>query len=552
TISLIFIIFTPQLVGPGSTRCSGRVEVFHSGSWGTVCDDGWDLNDAQVVCRQLNCGTALSAPGSAHFGQGSNPTWLDDVACSGRESSLTECQHPGFGTEDCGHNEDAGVICSEKTELSRVELVPCSGNSFIKLIEAEVHRVLPLWWLSSRRNPTTSVQLIDKTPRRSNSGGRGKTIISPKWSFGEIIIINDCLHHGILNSVEFNFKVQTTTLRIRLAGSGSGSGSGSGPGPGSTWCSGRVEVFHSGSWGTVCDDGWDLNDAQVVCRQLNCGTALSAPGSAHFGEGSEPTWLDDVACCGRESSLTACRHPGFGREDCVHKEDAGVICSGERLWVEVLVGPGSTRCSGRVEVFHSGTWGTVCDDGWDLNDAQVVCRQLNCGTAVSAPGSALFGQGSEPTWLDDVACSGSESSLTACRHPGFGTENCGHSEDAGVICSGETFPRLVGPGSTGCSGRVEVFHNNAWGTVCDDEWDLNDAQVVCRQLNCGTAVSAPGSALFGEGSEPIWLDDVACSGSESSLTECRHRGFGTHNCGHGEDAGVICSVEPVPCSRNVA
>ncbi|XP_029984979.1 deleted in malignant brain tumors 1 protein-like [Sphaeramia orbicularis] len=60
---------------------------------------------------------------------------------------------------------------------------------------------------------------------------------------------------------------------------------------------------------------------------------------------------------------------------------------------------------------------------------------MDCGTAVSAPHSALFGQGSEPTWLDDVACSGSESSLTACQHPGFGTENCGHGEDAGVICS---------------------------------------------------------------------------------------------------------------------
>ncbi|XP_029984977.1 deleted in malignant brain tumors 1 protein-like [Sphaeramia orbicularis] len=316
-------------------------------------------------------------------------------------------------------------------------------------------------------------------------------------------------------------------------------------GPGSTGCSGRVEVFHNNAWGTVCDDEWDLNDAQVVCRQLNCGTAVSAPGSALFGEGSEPIWLDDVACSGSESSLTECRHRGFGTHNCGHGEDAGVICSASQVR---LVGSGSTGCSGRVEVLHSDTWGTVCDDGWDLNDAQVVCRQLNCGTAVSAPGSAHFGQGSEPTWLDDVACSGNESSLTECRHPGFGTENCGHGEDAGVICSASQI-RLVGsgsssgsgPGSTRCSGRVEVLHSGTWGTVCDDEWDLNDAQVVCRQLNCGTALSAPGSAHFGQGSEPTWLDDVACSGSESSLTACRHPGFGTENCGHGEDAGVICS-----------
>uniref|UniRef100_A0A3P9AW32 SRCR domain-containing protein n=1 Tax=Maylandia zebra TaxID=106582 RepID=A0A3P9AW32_9CICH len=109
--------------------------------------------------------------------------------------------------------------------------------------------------------------------------------------------------------------------------------------------------------------------------------------------------------------------------------------------------------------------------------------------------------------------------------------------------------RLAGSGSTRqCFGRVEIYHSSAWGTVCDDGWDLEDAEVVCRSLDCGTALSATSSALFGQGSGQILLDDVACSGSESSLTECQHRGFGTHNCGHGEDAGVVCSGETWCCS----
>ena len=100
--------------------------------------------------------------------------------------------------------------------------------------------------------------------------------------------------------------------------------------------------------------------------------------------------------------------------------------------------------------------------------------------------------------------------------------------------------RLIG-GNWNGEGRVEIFHNGAWGTVCDDGWDINDARVVCRQLGFPDAVSAPGSARFGQGNGDIWLDDVNCLGNEGYIVNCQHNGWGVHNCGHIEDASVICS-----------
>jgi len=100
--------------------------------------------------------------------------------------------------------------------------------------------------------------------------------------------------------------------------------------------------------------------------------------------------------------------------------------------------------------------------------------------------------------------------------------------------------RLIGGNWSG-EGRVEVLHSGTWGTVCDDDWDIKDARVVCRQLGFPDAVSAPHNAWFGEGSGNIWLDDVSCLGTEGNIKDCWHREWGKHNCGHHEDASVICS-----------
>ena len=96
----------------GSTKYEGRVEVYYNGEWGTVCDDEWDLNDAQVVCRQLGFGPRILARNLAYYGQGSGKIWLDNVNCIGTELTIENCSHNGWGIENCAHREDAGVKCS--------------------------------------------------------------------------------------------------------------------------------------------------------------------------------------------------------------------------------------------------------------------------------------------------------------------------------------------------------------------------------------------------------------------------------------------------------
>uniref|UniRef100_A0A3Q0SIR6 SRCR domain-containing protein n=1 Tax=Amphilophus citrinellus TaxID=61819 RepID=A0A3Q0SIR6_AMPCI len=271
---------------------------------------------------------------------------------------------------------------------------------------------------------------------------------------------------------------------------------------GSTRCDGRVEYFDKGQWGTVCAESWDINDATVVCRQLDCGRPhkLIQPGPVEF----TLTHLLDFT-----GSLA------------------------------VRLVNSSDECSGRVEVRHGDRWQTVCDTDWTLSKAEVVCDLLECGRAVNAHGGAFFGRGSGPIVEASKSCFDNVTSVQQCSVNGFTRATCEHEHDAGTVCTSEPQIQLVG-GSGECSGRVEVFYKGQWGTVCDDDWEMSDADVVCRQLGCGHAVSAPTSAHFGRGSGPIWLDNVECSGQEAVLSRCTHPGFGENNCGHGEDAGVIC------------
>ncbi|XP_041456396.1 deleted in malignant brain tumors 1 protein-like [Lytechinus variegatus] len=343
---------------------------------------------------------------------------------------------------------------------------------------------------------------------------------------------------------------------------------------------GRVEIYYSSQWNTICDSGWGIEEARVICRQLGFNTVNAvARHNAYYGRGIGLT--RKLNCSGDETRVQDCTLTHY---DCYHSEDAGVECDDtpttydpfgrlttmttidyyDRNTVR-LVG-GNTPREGRVEIWFNGQWNTVCDDSFYNDEAEVICRQLgyNTNNAV-ARGYAYYGEGSGPTILR-VTCYGWELTLSSCTVTSRYSSLCGHHEDAGVEC-GDTSTtndpfgwlttmttidyydrntvRLVG-GNTPREGRVEIWFNGQWNTVCDDSFRDDEAEVICRQLgyNTNNAV-ARGYAYYGEGSGPTILR-VTCYGWELTLSSCTVTSRYSSFCSHQEDAGIECGYSTSP------
>ncbi|KAL0148713.1 hypothetical protein M9458_056040, partial [Cirrhinus mrigala] len=536
-VALLCSGYTDILLINGSDSCSGRVERQYFSKWGTVCDASWDMRAASVLCRQLNCGIAVSVVGSDWFGEGSGETWADVFDCDGNETKLSECSISSWSRAECSHRRDVGVICSNSSLALHDGLVRLSGE---RQCEGEVEVFIHQVW---RRVLLDSWSLTESSVvcRQLGCGSvlnfYGSSSSSPEHSH-ECVTGFQCsgseAHLGNCSSPQTLNCSSTQQLSITCLGRGSIRLVGSGGD-----CAGRLEVFHSGSWGTVCDDSWDIKDAHVVCRQLQCGVALSNQQvPAWFGPGSGPIWLDEVECEGNETSLWSCSSPGWGKHDCQHKEDVGVVCS---EFKEIRLTEG---CEGNVEVFYNGSWGNVCWNWMDTDTVSLICQELNCGRSGVLSGSTPRVK-SAPNWLDKVTCRPHDLNLWQCPSSPWGQNDCEEEEVAKITCSEEEtrespqsrltcfnssspyqrqctnhVPLRLSGGEGRCSGRLEVYHNAVWGSVCDDQWDISDAQVVCRQLGCGAALRTDGNSTFGAGEGVVWLNKVECRGACDCTGSC--------------------------------
>ncbi|XP_071798574.1 uncharacterized protein [Asterias amurensis] len=197
---------------------------------------------------------------------------------------------------------------------------------------------------------------------------------------------------------------------------------------------------------------------------------------------------------------------------------------------------GDDALRGRVEIYYDGAWGAVCDTNWDIQDATTVCRQLGFLEASEAKNGSFYGATELPIVMDRVACKGTEPYLSRCSF--LCRENNPCTSTAGVICKPNDVRLVDGPARG--SGRVEIIVDGTWGAICDNEWDLTDAGVVCRQLGYSGATHAEVGAFFGQGSGPNLMDGVICDGSEAKITDCPSHCWDKPKCNNTETAGVIC------------
>ncbi|XP_049334461.1 scavenger receptor cysteine-rich type 1 protein M130 isoform X3 [Astyanax mexicanus] len=496
------VICSGVLLVNGS-RCSGRVEVLHGESWFTVCDADFNQQDAEVVCRELGCGSPVEILGAAAFGRGEGPVWSEELQCRGNESQIHFCPKSSSLKHNCSHDNDVGLACSGCrgcVQLGAGLWFSCGGSAF--------GRAEGQMWseeLQCRGNES-HMYLCQTSPS-----------LKPNCSHNKDVGLR-CSGHA----------------QARLMN-------------GSDSCSGRVELRYLSEWGTVCDVSWDMRAASVLCAQLKCGSAVAVLGSDWFGEGSGRIWADVFDCQGNETHLLKCPISSWSRTACSHEQDAGVICSGSSLASHEggVRLSGGMECEGEVQVFFRQDWRRVLLDSWSESEASVVCRQPGCGSVLNISSSSSSSPEHSYVCVTGFNCSGSEAHLRNCSSSQ--ADNCSSTVQLYITCSGTSNTvhssiRLVGSGGD-CAGRLEFFHSGSWGTVSDELWDIEDAQVVCRQLQCGVALSAPVPvpARFGSGTGPIWLNEVECEGNEASLWNCRYQLCGEDECGHKDDVGVVCS-----------
>jgi deleted-in-malignant-brain-tumors protein 1 len=388
---------------------------------------------------------------------------------------------------------------------------------------------------------------IPLIPYRFNCNGNEKSLLDCAKSTSACSGYNS--YYGHIYYAGVTCQLACNHSDIRLAGS-----------PYETF--GRVEVCINGTWGTVCSNDFDSDDAEVVCSHLGYSQygAIILPYNAYYAR-----YLDvhiySLSCTGNETNIWDCPYVLQNNQYCYYRYDAAVHCQYFNDTVDTscvtgdvrLVG-GTNELEGTVELCYNKFWGPVCHRSWDVTDANVVCKQLGYQSKGSTRfTNAYFGEGTGPYIISDLSCYSSSTTLLSCYSNFINTVLCGDSASAGVSCvdpCDEGSVRLSGS-TIQFAGRVEICIENTWTTLCDQSWDLSDAQVACRELGYSPYGAIPTYGCYTEGQLSFGITSLNCVGNEDSLINCSHSSPSLYNCWSYNDAGLVCqiSVNETNCSN---
>ena len=473
---------TVRLAG-GSDPRAGRVEIYHNGTWGTVCRDFFGNAAARVVCRMLGYGRRGRYIGQ-RYGAGGGPIWLDNVRCSDAETSVTDCPHSGWGDHNCDHSEDVSVSCVP--DSAEAAALVGGGNPRVGRLEL---------FHGGQWGTVCGDGFTDAAARVAcyslGFGYVGRKVDVDRYGAGNGLIwlrnvfcrgterhVGECTHDGwtahscshgrdVAIACTGNASVVTP---VRLVGGSSSRG--------------RLEVFHAGAWGAVCGRYFASASAGVACSALGLGPGSRIDGRNYTAASDGPIWLDGVRCDGTETDIADCPHGGWGVHDCQLREAVAISCAGTH--VAVRLNGGRDPREGRLEVSHDGAWRSVCRGGFGVAEATVVCYSLGFGH-VGRPTSNDYGRGAgQLRLLRSVRCRGTERNFAECLLDGSrDLGDCSSGDELAVVsCLADDAVGLFG-GESPREGRLELYHNGRWGTVCNDRFTNAAARVACYSLGFG-------------------------------------------------------------------
>lgn len=765
-----------RLAGDSDFYNGGLVKVFRNNTWGYVCDDDWDIKDANVACRQLgfNRGAAKFVSAS-WYGEAEDGLYLmDDVKCAGDEKRLQKCSYNI--DHDCDKNEAAGVICNLNTgcedkwitgptgcyrlfsgsisRLSAENKCKSVNGHLVKIETQEENNFLSSilrirkekhYWLTDGVKEKNWIWKTDgkpisssfwfpgwepqsQFPKPSNNTLKRCLALANAFKYEDSKYLSEYFYWGDINCNNVgNFICETEKTKIPSAaecytGTGTdyrGSKSvttkgtpcimwtksrkinpsthpnvGLGDhnycrnpdGDSRPWCwvnrhknlfgycdipkcstvttttESATKAITTTTHATTSteeslncpkDEMYCASSAKCISLSWKCDNEKDCPGgedeincdyklglfekkNGRFTIKKDPVEVYisiPLETCARicinhrkfackafkyETTQNHCNlydtnkgitsfFPDFGtyyglKETCKENDfhcKNGKCVSSDRVCdqyndcadfsdeaecdteesIEVRLVDGPDEHSGRVEIKYLNEWGIICDDGWDVDDANVVCRMLGYDASESHSLPFTISDGNRNFFLSHVDCRGNETSLLECKRDPWGHHQCKAHEVVGIVCQvkkvcpvdqftcasnkhcipfnyvcdGESDcedysdekncnikVQLVG-GFSELSGRVEIIRGGVTGTVCDDDFDDNDATVICRMMGHSSGKVIVNT--FGEGEGAIWLDGLSCTGSEDELKMCPNLAWGEHDCTHEEDVAIRCFKE---------